>query len=83
MSILPYLKRHCGDVVLPDPGELSRRIPSNAISSANRHVSEILKHTKRPRGKYNSYTPELRAEIGKVASKSVLKRRLFVLQKAW
>ena len=47
MSILPYLKRRCGDVVLPDPGgELSRRIPSNAISSANHHVAEILKYTK-------------------------------------
>ena len=78
MSILPYLKRRCGDVVLPDPGgELSRRIPSNAISSANRHVSEILKHTKRPRGKYNSYTPELRAEIGKVASQIGIKAAAF------
>ena len=74
MSILPYLKRRCSDVVLPDPGgELSRRIPSNAISSANRHVAEILKHTKRPRGKYNSYTPELRAEIGKVVSQIGIK----------
>ena len=74
MSILLYLKRRCGDVVQPDPGgELSRRIPSIAISSANRHVAEILKHTKRPRGKYNSYTPELRAEIGKVASQIGIK----------
>ena len=73
MSILPYLKRRCGDV-LPDPGgELSRSIPLNAISSANRHVAEILKRTKRPRGKYNSYTPELRAEIGKVASQIGIK----------
>ena len=40
MSVLPYLKRCSGDVVLPDPeGELSRRIPSNAISSVNRHVA--------------------------------------------
>ena len=36
---LPYLKRCSGGVVLPDPeGELSRRIPSNAISSINCHM---------------------------------------------
>ena len=74
ISILPYLKRRCSDVVLPDPGgESSRRIPSNAISSANRHVAEILMHTKRPQRKYNSYMPELRAEIGKVASQIGIK----------
>ena len=65
MSILPYLKRRCGDVVLFDPGgELSR---------TNRHMAEILKHTKWPCGKYNSYMPELRAEIGKVASQIGIK----------
>ena len=40
-----------------------------AISAVNRHVAKVLesgKHTKL-RGKYNKYSPELRAEIGRVA----------------
>ena len=57
----------------------SKRIPLNAISSANRHVAEILKDTKWPRGKYNCSTPELQAEIGKV--KSEFKQQLFILGK--
>ena len=40
MSVLHYFNRCSGDVMLPDSeGELSRRIPSNAISSANCHMA--------------------------------------------
>ena len=73
MSILPYLKRCYGDILLPDSGgKLPKRIPSNAISSANHHVAEILKHTKRPRG--NTTVICLNFEqIGKVASQIGIK----------
>ena len=65
MSILNYFRRSSE---LPDPnGELASKLPSTAMVSANKVVSEVQKRAQK-RGKYNKYTPEVRAKIGRMAS---------------
>ena len=72
MSILNYFARAAHSSTLPDPdGDLSERVSRRAILSANRQVEKVLevkRRTKR-RGKYNTYSKELRAEIGWKASR--------------
>ena len=65
MYILNYFRRSSE---LPDPnGELASKLPSTAMVSANKVVSEVQKRAQK-RGKYNKYTPEVRTKIGKMAS---------------
>ena len=56
---------------LPDPkGELSGKVPSRSILSANKEVRAVLnasKPRKRLRGSYDSFTPEEKAKIAKKA----------------
>ena len=62
MSILNYFRRSSE---LPDPnGELASKLPSTAM---NKMVLEVQKRAQK-RGKYNKYTPEVRAKIGRMAS---------------
>ena len=72
MSILNYFARAAHSSTLPDPdGDLSERVSRRAILSANRQVEKVLevkRRTKR-RGKYNTYSKELRTEIGWKASR--------------
>ena len=56
---------------LPDPnGELASKVPHTAIVSANKVVSEVYKKARsiQKRVKYNKYTPEVQANIGRMAS---------------
>ena len=68
MSTLNYFRRSSE---LPDPnGELTSKVPHTAIVSANKAVSEIHKRARstQKRVKCNKYTPEIRANIGRMAS---------------
>ena len=66
MSLRRYLRPKDG---LPNPrGSLSSSMSSIAIAQANKEVQEILKPKEKKRGKYNKFSAELRAEIGKYAS---------------
>ena len=66
MSLYRYFKRIDG---LPDPWDLCLSISSDAIAQANREVKLAMYEQKisKRRGSYNNYTPELRAEMGKLA----------------
>lgn len=75
MSIRQYFQnnrsRSSNTVFLPDPrGSLSRSIPSSAIVAANAEIRRSIhnRHST-PRGpkRYNVYTPEQRATIGRYA----------------
>lgn len=64
-NILNYFKRTSD---LPDPyGELSRKLPRETIASANKEVAKVKKRSTQC-GKYNKYTPEVRANIGRMAT---------------
>ena len=73
MSIEKYFKRlpTPQESVLPNPhGSLSLSIPPRAIASANRAVTRVMQQQSsaakgKRRGKYNIYSPEQRAEIGR------------------
>ena len=78
MSIERYFKR-LPSQQLPSPhGSLSLSVPSTAIAAANREVNRVLSRQqqdstttpKKTRGKYHSYSPEERAEIGKYATEN-------------
>ena len=69
MSILNYFSK---DGSLPNPrGLLSARVPSLAISAANREVraaiEEQRKKKSKKRGPYTVFTAQERARIGKYA----------------
>lgn len=70
MSILQYFKYTTPSTPsLPDPsGPLSRSIPSKAIEMANEMVTNELTSNVKKRGEYNSFSPQLRAAIGKYSS---------------
>ena len=74
MSILNYFKRSESSENLPDPkGPLSKYVPPAAIASANSEIIQMQKKQKQNsgrRGKYNSYTAEERAVIGKFATEN-------------
>ena len=68
MSILNYFRRSSE---LPDPnGELASKVPHMAIVSANKAVSKVYKRARSMQKcvKHNKYTPEVRANIGRMAS---------------
>lgn len=78
MSILQYFKKTAidkdGDAIsLPNPrGTLSSYVPTAAISSANSQVRRVISQEQNSerggyRQKYNNYTPEQRASVGKYA----------------
>lgn len=74
MSIEKYFKRlpTPQESVLPNPrGSLSLSIPPKAIAAANRAVTRVMQQQSsakgKRRGKYNIYSSELRAEIGRYA----------------
>ena len=67
MSILQYYKRVSSTYPTPN-GPLSRSIPSAAIASANREISQMLAANtsqSRKRGPYHKFSPRERAVIGK------------------
>ena len=73
MSIEKYFKRS-QEKILPSPhGSLSLSVPSRAIAAANKEVGRVLRQQSsattisKKRGKYNKYSPEERAMIGKHA----------------
>ena len=73
-SLHKYFKREAKgeeEPSLPDPeGELSGKVPSSSILSANKEVRAVLnasKPRKRLRGSYDSFTPEEKAKIAKKA----------------
>ena len=75
MVLLKYFARKTDVPVLPDPdGPLSSRVPSSAISSANKEVKCVLKDKEpdasrsKKRGQYASYTEEEKAKIAKRAA---------------
>ena len=65
MSLLKYFKREGkGEDGLPNhERELSSKVSSSSILSANNEVKTVLDASKRghPRGPYDSFTPEERA----------------------
>ena len=64
MALFRYFKQRDG---FPDPkGSLSLAIPSQAISIANRKVTEATASYKK-RGPYKKYSPEERCQIGRCA----------------
>ena len=72
MSILQYYKRVSSTYPTPN-GPLSRSIPSAAIASANREISQMLATNtsqSRKRGPYHKFSPRERAVIGKYAAES-------------
>ena len=75
MLIEKYFKRS-QEKILPSPhGSLSLSVPSRAIAAANKEVGRVLRQQSsasattisKKRGKYNKYSPEERAMIGKHA----------------
>ena len=77
MSIEKYFKRS-QEKILPSPhGSLSLSVPSRAIAAANKEVGRVsllrqqssasATTISKKRGKYNKYSPEERAMIGKHA----------------
>lgn len=76
MSLYKYLKK--GGPALPTPRTCGDSSPSKKdIEQANKEVKRTLgdwnqsgKKAVTPRGKYNSYTPEERAKIGKYAAEN-------------
>ena len=75
MSIEKYFKRS-QEKILPSPhGSFSLSVPSRAIAAANKEVGRVLRQQSsvsattisKKRGKYNKYSPEERAMIGKHA----------------
>ena len=74
MSILRYVHFLKQKSDLPSPvGPLSEKVPSSAISAANKNVIKALndaqERKKRTRGPYLSLTPAQKYEIGKRAAK--------------
>ena len=71
MSILQYFKRTSSpssSSSLPDPnGALSCVVPPRAIQMANEMVTDLTQTAKK-RGQYNSFSPQLRAAMGKYSS---------------
>ena len=56
---------------LPDPdGELSMKIPSSSITSANSMVNEVLEKPRGKRGTYLALTPAQKYAVGKRAAES-------------
>lgn len=77
MALLRYFQLKSRKQPLPDPnGDLSSRIPSSGIASANASVSQLLDNvdgsssidSRGPRGPYNVLTPAQKYEIGKKAA---------------
>ena len=74
MSILRYMRPLKQKSDLPNPmGPLSEKVPSSAISAANKNVTKALndaqERKKRTRGPYLSLTPAQKYEIEKRAAK--------------
>ena len=68
--------------ILPSPhGSLSLSVSSRAIAAANKEVTRVLQQQTmvKQRGKYNTYSPKERAEIGKYAVQNGISstRRVF------
>ena len=75
MSIEKYFKRSQEKILSSPHGSLSLSVPSRAIAAANKEVGRVLRQQSsasattisKKRGKYNKYSPEERAMIGKHA----------------
>ncbi len=69
MSILQYFQRKNTSILsLPDPnGPLSNVIPSSGIEMANKMIV-TSENTSKKLGQYNTFSPQIRAAIGKYSS---------------
>ena len=77
MAMLKFIKRE-----VHSSGS-SSRLSEEDIEAANKGVTKALDSKSQKRGKYNSYTPEQRAKIGKYAAENGASRAAKYYTAVW